>query len=181
MSNEKKKYDNILIAVFAIIGGIGFVLYQAYLWVEKNFAVIIFFVVVALVLYFLFKVFLSTEAVEKRAYRKQQALQAKEKAEYEKKVLILAQKNREEENHYHQLRLVSNKKQEEVKIRIESVKNNLLSPVIKENKNLMDSIENERQKLYKNLNEIHYLMTALQNKKKDLLNMSEKEKFLWKN
>lgn len=42
-------------------------------------------------------------------------------------------------------------------------------------------IESERQKLYKNLNEIHYLMTALQNKKKDLLNMSEKEKFLWKN
>lgn len=181
MSKEKNKYDIILIAVFAVIGVIGFFLYQAYLWVEKNFAVIIFFVVIALVLYFLFKVFLSAKAVEKRAYKKQQALQAKEKAEYEKKALILAQKNKEEENHYHQLRVVSNKKQEEVKTRIESVKNNLLSPVFKENKDLMDSIESERQKLYKNLNEIHYLMTALQNKKKDLLNMSEKEKFLWKN
>lgn len=181
MSYEKKKSNATLNIILLAIGGIGFVLYQAYLWVEKNFAVIIFFVAIALVLYFLFKIFLSAKAVEKRAYKKQQALQAKEKAEYEKKALILAQKNKEEENHCHQLRLVSNKKQEEVKIRIESTKNNLLSPVIKENKNLMDSIENERQKLYKNLNEIHYLMTALQNKKKDLLNMSEKEKFLWKN
>ena len=181
MSKEKNKYDNILIAVFAVIGVIGFFLYQAYLWVERNFAVIIFFVAIALVLYFLFKVFLSAKAVEKRAYKKQQVLQAKEKAEYEKKALILAQKNKEEENHYHQLRVVSNKKQEEVKIRIESVKNNLLYPVAKENKELMEAIELEKNRVYKNLSELQYVMEALNKKKKDLLNMSDKEKFLWKN
>lgn len=184
MSDEKKKNDRRTTVIILVIAGIGYVLYQGLLWIEKHSAEIVVFIGFIFFIYIVgkgLKGFFSQEAVAKRAYKKQQDEEAKKRAEYERKSILLEKPNREKEKTNKQLMLVAMQKQEEIKIRIENIKTNLLLPVSNENKYLMENLELERQKFYKYLTDLKYLMDALQNKKKELLNTSEKEKFLWKN
>ena len=184
MSDEKKKNDQKTTAIILVIAGIGYVLYQGLLWIERHSIEIFVFIGFLFFIYITgrgLKSFFSQEAVTKRAYKKQQDEEAKKRVECERKSILLEKQNREKEETNKQLMLVSMQKQEEIKIRLENIKTNLLLPVSNENKHLMENLDIERQKFYKHLADLKYLMDALQNKKKELLNASEKEKFLWKN
>ena len=127
-------------------------------WVIPIGSIIIAFFVTYKIVTFLYSVAFGKRAKERR-----------EKKEYEASV----NRNMKTEE--------SKQKQELIRKRVEDIKRCSLYPVEQEHNNLLKELNFEKEKVQKITIELHDLMIILKKKKSELLNATEKEKFLWRN
>lgn len=127
--------------------------------------------------------FIAEKQAKERA-AKEAERQRKEKAirdeENRKKEELRRAEEARAEAERKQLILVSNQKRGEIITSLDEMNNKTIPFLMRENEGLLEEFTTEKQRTEKTVIELHELLEVLKRKKKELLSISEKERFLWR-